>query len=303
MSEPVFFKRGPGFTIAELAAMTGAKVVKAAFRDRRLTDIASIDRAGPNDITFVDGPAAQGALPLTYAGACFMRSEAAGATPSRTAALVVEDPYKAFIEAATALYPDARRPSSLFEGRGTAASALVHPTARIEAGVTIDPAAMVGPRAEIGAGTHVGPLAVIGPEVRIGRDCSLGAGASLTNALVGDGVVIEAGCRIGPARESKRPPAAKGPQLGRAILQDKVVVGANSVIDRGSERDTIIGEGTMIDALVQVPADALVGRYCRISAGDTLEQHGDIETDADGLHLLASQLVRSDASKGGKAVK
>ena len=303
MSEPVFFKRGQGFTVAALADVTGAKVVTSAFHDRQLTDIASIERAGPNDITFVDGSVAKDVLRLTHAGACFVRSDVADATPPRTAALVVEDPYKAFIEAATALYPDARRPSSLFEGRGTAASALVHPTARVEAGVTIDPAAMVGPRAEIGAGTHVGPMAVIGPEVRVGRDCSLGAGVSLTNALVGDGVVIEAGCRIGPARASNRL-AANEPQLGRAILQDKVMVGANAVIDRGNERDTIIGEGTMIDALVRVPADALVGRYCRISAGgETLERHGDINTDVDGLHLFASQVVRSDASRSGKAVK
>src|SRR6185312_9406819 len=132
--------------------------------------------------------------------------------------------------------------SSLFEVRGAAAGVFVHPTARIEAGVTIDPAAMVGPRAEIGAGTYVGPMVVIGPEVRIGRDCSLGAGASLTNVLVGDSVIVEPGCRIGLASGGNQPAEATGPHLGRAILQDKVVIGANSVINRGSERDTIIGE-------------------------------------------------------------
>jgi UDP-3-O-[3-hydroxymyristoyl] glucosamine N-acyltransferase len=214
--------------------------------------------------------------------------------------MVVEDPCVAFVKVASALYPDAQRPSSLAEVSGAAATAFVHPTARIEAGVTIDPAAMIGPRAEIGAGTHIGPMAVIGPEVRIGRDCALGAGASLTNALVGDRVVIEAGCRVGLARESAHPAANSRAWLGRAILQDKVVVGANSVIDRGSERDTIIGEGTMISPLVQIPADTLIGRYCRVGVGETPSQQDDIDTDADGLQLSASQLARSNTSRDGR---
>ena len=302
MSEPVFFKRGPGFTTAELAAMVGAKVFGSASDDRRLTNIASAERAGPNDITVVDVAAGKEALRLTHAGACFVSMEMAEAVQPGTAALVVDDPHKAFVQVAAALYPDAQRPSSLFEVRGTAPGAFVHPTARIETGVTIDPAAMVGPRAEIGAGTHVGPMTVIGPEVRIGRDCSLGAGASVTNALLGDGVVIEAGSRIGLARESK-PLAKSGPGLGRVILQDKVVMGANSVVDRGSERDTIIGEGTMVDALVRVPADALIGRHCRISAGDGPAKGAGSETDSDGLQLFASQLDRSGASGGEGILK
>ena len=297
MSGPLFFRRGSGFTVPELADLTGAKVAESPAIDRRLTDIAAVDRAGPNDITFVDEAAGNDTLRLTQAGACFVRAEFADDVPHRTAALVVEDPCKSFVTVAAALYPDAQRPSSLFEVRGTAPGAFVHPTARIETGVTIDPAAMVGPRAEIGSGTHVGPMAVIGPEVRIGRDCSLGAGVSLTNALVGDGVVIEPGCRIGLAREMAGPQVKRRPWLGRAILQDKVVVGANSVIDRGSERDTIIGEGTMVNALVQIPADAMIGRYCRISAGDHRDAAGDIDMESDGLHLFASQLVRGDVTR------
>jgi tetrahydrodipicolinate N-succinyltransferase len=91
--------------------------------------------------------------------------------------------------------------------------------------------------------------------------------------------------------------------LGRVILQDKVVMGANSVVDRGSERDTIIGEGTMVDALVRIPADALIGRYCRISAGDRLDKGTASETDSDGLQLFVSQLDRNAASSGEGILK
>jgi UDP-3-O-[3-hydroxymyristoyl] glucosamine N-acyltransferase len=299
----VFFTRGSGFTVAELADMVGAKIARPPADSRRITDVASIERAGPSDIALVDGPTAADDLRLSHAGACFASTDLTEGSSPRTTILIVEDPYKAFIRIAAALYPDAQRPSSLFEVRGTASGAFVHPTARIEANVTIDPAAMVGPRAEIGAGTHVGPMTVVGPDVRIGRDCSLEAGASLTNALVGDHVVVQPGCRIGIARDSNLHRAGSGSRLGRAILQDKVVIGANSVVNRGNERDTIIGEGTMIDALVQIPADVVIGRYCRVVTGGQSVDHIDIDAiDTDGLQLFESQIARN-ASRAERTVE
>jgi UDP-3-O-[3-hydroxymyristoyl] glucosamine N-acyltransferase len=218
----------------------------------------------------------------------------------QTLALIVEDPYRAFVRLAAALYPDAARPSSLFELQGRAPSALVHPTARVETGVTIDPMAVVGPGAEIGSGSVIGPMVVIGPRVRIGRDCAIEAGASLTSALVGDRVSLGPGCRIGPAdvRQS-REISDVPPMLGRAILQDKVAIGSNCTVERGRSRDTIIGEGTVVDPLVCVPADALVGRYCRITAADPVKAPAGTDIDMmslDGLELAASQLNCAEPS-------
>ena len=85
----------------------------------------------------------------------------------------------------------------MFAASGRAAGAQVHPTARLESGVTVDPLAVIGPRAEIGAGTLIAAGAVIGPGVCIGRDCAIGAGASVLHALIGDRVIIHPGARIG----------------------------------------------------------------------------------------------------------
>jgi UDP-3-O-[3-hydroxymyristoyl] glucosamine N-acyltransferase len=208
--------------------------------------------------------------------------------------LAVDDPYRAFVRTAAALYPDASRPSSLFEVQGMAASAFVHPSARVEAGVTIDPAAIIAPNAEIGSGTFIGPMVVIGPHVRVGRDCSVEIGASVTNALVGDGVVLGSGCRIGPPQSGYAPGARNAtPALGRVILQDKVVIGSNCAVERGSDQDTIIGEGTLIEPLVRIPADSVVGRYCRIIGGGVGQAGGPGGLGAicaDGVQLFASQL-------------
>ena len=156
----------------------------------------------------------------------------------------------------------------------------MHPSARLENGVTVEPGAVIGPRAEIGGGTVIGANAVIGAEVRIGRDCSIGAGAVITNALIGDRVIIHPGCKIGQdgfGFVMGGNGHLKIPQIGRVIIQDDVEIGAGTTIDRGAIRDTVIGEGTKIDNLVQVGHNVSIGRHCimvaqvGISGSSTLE--------------------------------
>lgn len=294
MSEPVFYHRGPGLTVAEIAKLTGAALTGAVPGDRRIWDVAAPERAGPGDVTFIESTDAGRRLRFSQAGACFVPAKMPITLSAQTIGLAVDDPYRAFVRTAAALYPDASRPSSLFEVQGAAPGAFVHPSARVEAGVTIDPAAIIAPNAEIGSGTVIGPMVVVGPHVRIGRDCSVEIGASVTNALIGDGVILGSGCRIGPAQSGHAPGARNAaPALGRAILQDKVVIGSNCAIERGSDQDTIIGEGTLIDPLVRIPADSVVGRYCRIlggEAGQVRETAGPDASYAEGVQLFASQL-------------
>lgn len=298
MSEPVFFNRGAGLTLAEIAALTGAQLPKAVSVDRRVFDIASLERAGPQDATFADA-GREDALSRTQAGACFLTSGIAHIVPASVMPLVVSDPYRAFLQVAAKLYPDASRPSSLFEVRGAATTAQIHATARVEAGVTIDPGAVVGPRAEIGSGTVIGPLAFIGPDVRIGRDCVIGVGSCVTNALVGDGVVLHPGCRIGQSA-AQISDSGKRPTLGRVILQDKVEVGANSTVDRGEYADTIVGEATVIEGLVRLAGDAMIGRYCKIVAGSvpvTVDPRDFTEPFVDRAKLFAWQVARAQTDR------
>ena len=101
--------------------------------------------------------------------------------PGRVSVLTVREPYRAFVEVARALFPEALRPSSLFEASGAVRAhhpgSHVHPSARLENHVTVDPGAVIGAGAEIGSGTVVGAGATIGAKVRIGRDCAIGPNA------------------------------------------------------------------------------------------------------------------------------
>lgn len=278
MSEPVFLRETRGLTLGEIIALTGATAA-AADGSRRIANIAPLDRASPRDIGFFDNKRFSAAAARTHAGACLTTAALTGELPAGVTALVVAAPYRAFVMVARALFPQSLRPSSLAEA-GAVAGAHVHPSARLEDNVTVEPGAVVGPRAEIGSGTVIGATAVVGTEVRIGRDCSIGAGVSLSHTLIGDRVIIHPGCRIGQDGFGFVMGAGghlKVPQVGRVIIQNDVEIGAGTAIDRGAIRDTVIGEGTKIDNLVQVGHNVSIGRHCVIVAHSGISGSATLE--------------------------
>jgi UDP-3-O-[3-hydroxymyristoyl] glucosamine N-acyltransferase len=167
------------------------------------------------------------------------------------------------------LFPSAMRPESSFAAAGISPGSFVHPSARLEHGVRVDPGAVIGPHAEIGSGTLIGAHAVIGPQVKIGRDCSIAANVTVSHAFIGNRVILHPGVRIGQDGFgfAMGPQGhLKVPQVGRVIIQDDVEIGANTTVDRGASRDTVIGEGTKIDNLVQIAHNVVIGRHCVIVA-------------------------------------
>ncbi len=302
MSAPNFFGNPAGLTVREIADLTGAKPRGETDLDRRIGGIATLDRAMPSDIAFFDSGKYAGHAAATAAGACLTSDQFASQVPKRVSVLCTREPYVAFVEVARTLFADVLRPSSLFETRGTAAGATVHPSARLESGVTVDPGALIGPRAEIGAGTLIGPGAVIGPGVHIGRDCAIGANATITHALIGDRVIVHPGASIGQdgfGFARGRQGARKIPQIGRVIIQDDVEIGANTTIDRGGLRDTVIGEGTKIDNLVQIGHNVSIGRHCLLVSQVGISGSTTVE---DGVILAGQVGVTDHATIGAGAV-
>jgi UDP-3-O-[3-hydroxymyristoyl] glucosamine N-acyltransferase len=268
MSEAIFSRAGTPLALGEIAALTGAEVANGADPARMIGGVKSLDFAGPHDVAFLENGNFLEAFRATAAGACFVVRAHAEAAPG-VAALVVKEPYRAYVTVARALFEQTLKPAALFGGKGIASGASVHPEARLEDGVVADPGAVIGPRAEIGTGTIIGANAVIGADVRIGRGCSIGAGVSIQQALIGDRVIIHPGVRIGQDGFGYLPGKSvhlKVPQVGRVIIQDDVEIGANTTIDRGANRDTMIGEGTKIDNLVQIAHNVSIGRHCIIVA-------------------------------------
>lgn len=270
MSEPVFLRESRGLTLDEIVDLTGATVTGGGARGRRIVNVAPLDRASPFDIAFFDNKSFAVDAGATHAGACLTRAELAGQLPARVTALVVREPFRAFVQVSRALFPQSLRPVSMAPP-GATAGAHIHETARLENGATVEPGAVIGAGAEVGTGTVIGATAVIGPGVRVGRDCSIGASTVVTHALIGDRVIIHPGCKIGQdgfGFVMGGTGHLKVPQVGRVIIQDDVEIGSGTTIDRGAIRDTVIGEGTKIDNLVQVGHNVSIGRHC-VLAGYT----------------------------------
>jgi len=264
-----FFPPGSAPSLAEVAGWCGATLAVDADSGRVIRDVAALDQAGRGDLTFLDNPRYLEALKRTRAAAALVAPRYAGAAPATCAVLIAAEPYRAMALVMARLYPFAVKPGSVFGETGISPKASIHPTARLEPGVVVDPGAVIGRGAELGAGTIIGPNAVVGPEVRIGRDGSVGATTTILAALIGDRVIIHPGAHIGQdgfgfalgARGHR-----KVPQIGRVIIQDDVEIGAGVTIDRGANRDTVIGEGAKIDNLVQIGHNVVIGRHAVLVA-------------------------------------
>jgi UDP-3-O-[3-hydroxymyristoyl] glucosamine N-acyltransferase len=263
MEHPGFFERAGPFTLSEIAKVTGAKLPAGADPQMRLSDVRPLSDAGPGHLTFVDNRKYLVQLPDCRAGACLIAPNFVDRLPPGVLPLVTSAVYRGFAQALQIFYADAMQPKVARAG----GEAAVDPTARLEAGAEIEPGAIVGTEAHIGRGTRVAAGAVVGYRSMVGRDCYIGPGATVTHALLGNRVVIHAGTRIGQDGFGFAMGARghlKVPQIGRVIIQDDVEIGANSCIDRGALMDTVIGEGTKIDNLVQIGHNAILGRNCVI---------------------------------------
>lgn len=269
MQHPGFFDRAGPFPLHVIAAKLDATLGEFSETSMDIEDVKPLGVAGPRDLSFFDNPKYLDQLSITRAGACLVSPAFAERVPKDTAALTTKTPYSAFALALRLFYADALRTIAARSGDERGNGGLVHPSARIAEGAIIEPGAVIGREARIGAGTTVAAGAVVGYRVVIGEDSYVGACASVTHAIVGNRVIVHAGVRIGQdgfgfAMSAKG--HLKVPQVGRVIIGDDVEIGANSTIDRGALNDTVIGEGTKIDNLVQIGHNAILGRHCVIVA-------------------------------------
>lgn len=263
-----------------LAALLEAAGVGALLEDvrghtLRVEGARELATAGPAHLALAAHRDYLEELVATEAGAVIVSPALRDSVPATAVAVVSPRAHELFVELLHRLYPESTR-AVIASRRGDVSGYLA------EEGVELGANVVIGPGVEIGAGTVIGANTVIGAGVTIGRNCVIGSNCSIDCAYIGDRVVLQPGARIGTegfgwldfTRSNK-----KIPQLGRVILQDGVEVGANTTIDRGALGDTVIGEGTKIDNLVQIGHNCRIGRYCLIAghaglSGSTIVEDG-----------------------------
>ncbi|WP_117191353.1 UDP-3-O-(3-hydroxymyristoyl)glucosamine N-acyltransferase [Rhizobium terrae] len=270
MNHNEFFPPHGGVSLRELAAHLGAELLDESAGGRMIRSVAPVSRAVEGQVCYILSRKSRHELATCRASAIICEPAVSSMIPDHIPVLLTKAPHAAFALAGALLHPLAMRPSPVTSATGISPAAFVDPTARLEPGVEVEPMAVIGARAEIGSGTRIGAGSVIGADVKIGRDCAIAAGASIVAALIGNGVIIHNGARVGQDGFGFAP----GPrgmlkivQVGRVIIQDNVEIGANTTIDRGAMDDTVIGEGTKIDNQVQIAHNVRIGRHCGIAAG------------------------------------
>ncbi|GMH15803.1 hypothetical protein Nepgr_017644 [Nepenthes gracilis] len=140
--------------------------------------------------------------------------------------------------------------------------AFIDPTATIEVG------GVVHSRATLGADVHIGSGAIVGPGVVIGKSTKIGYNVALSNCTIGESCVIHNGVSIGQDGfgffVDEHGNISKKLQTLSARIGNHVEIGANTCIDRGSWRDTVIGDHAKIDNLVQIGHNVIIGNRCML---------------------------------------
>lgn len=307
MPDPRFFRTMEPITLEAAAAMSGATLQDPARAHQTISGVAPLGRAGAEHVSFLADRRYLQDLAATQAAACVISPAMAASAPEGCVALVSPEPQAAYARIAAHMHQAIEHPYDAPE---------VHPEAELETGVRLGPGVVVGPGARIGAGSTIGANTVIGPGVAIGRNCRIGSNVTIGFALIGDRVMILPNAAIGQAGFGVAASAAGAidfPQLGRVILQDDVTVGACTCIDRGAYDDTVVGQFTKIDNLVQIAHNVTIGRNCALAAqtglsgsvivGDGVQFGGkagvgDHLVLNDGVRLAAGALAMRDIPAG-----
>lgn len=297
MIDPRFHECTGPLLLSDLLSAAGHEALADDLTSAPSIDGASdLADAGPASISFAASKAYADQLVRSGAGAVLVTAELAVSVPGHATAIICEKPYDVFVDILNVLYPD--------DGAAIIrASMRTEPLPLIEPGVALGPNVTVGAGAQIGSGTVIGANTTIGAGVTIGRDCVISSNVSIECAHLGNEVVIQPGVVIGAEGfgfQLRADRHRKIPQLGRVIIQDRVELGANTTVDRGTLGDTVIGEGTKIDNLVQVGHNCRIGRNCVISgmcglSGSTVLEDGVVMGGGAGtaghLRLGANTLV------------
>lgn len=300
------------YTLSGIVERLGGTVIGDA--GTVISQVATLERASPDTISFLANERYLGHLKSTRAGAVILGEPFSAAVDLPR--IVAGNPYAYFARVSALLNPQpafaaGRHPSAVIDSAAkVAATACIGPGAVIEAG------AQIGESVLIGAGCYVGRDAVIGERSRLYAHVTVYHGCVIgPDALIHAGVVIGAdgfGIAMEEGQEGGR--WLKVPQIGAVRIGRDVEIGANTTIDRGAIEDTVIGDGVKLDnqiqiahnveigahtaiaACVGIAGSSKVGAYCRIGGASGIAGHLSI---TDHVEISAHTLVTKSITQPG----
>lgn len=226
--------------------------------NRRITGVAPVDEAGPDDITWAASVHFARQLADSRAGAAIV-PENCGPTPMP--AILCGDVENALSRVLGRFLIPYGAPAA-----GTHPTAVISSEAKIASDVAIGPHVVIGRGASIGAGTQLFAGVYVGDAALIGENCVLHPNSYVGDrCTLGDRVILKPGAVVGSdgfGFDFRRGGHQRIPHVGIVTIEDDVEIGANSCVDRSKFGVTRIGRGTKIDNLVQVAHNSVIGPHC-----------------------------------------
>jgi UDP-3-O-[3-hydroxymyristoyl] glucosamine N-acyltransferase len=298
----------PSYTLREIVERFGGEV--AGDPAARVRQVATLENAGEEAISFLANPRYLAQLKATRAGAVIVGES--GRELTRVPRIVCANPLVYFARGSALFNPP--RPARA----GIHATAVVDGSAKIAGDAEIGPYAVVGRDALIGTGSAVGAGCFIGEGVTIGSGTRLYPNVTVYDGcVIGDRGILHSGVVIGAdgfgiAHDQGK--WVKVPQIGRVVIGNDVEIGANTTVDRGALDDTVIEEGVKLDNQIQVghnvrigahtaiaacagiAGSARIGRHCRIGGASGIAGHITI---ADNVEISTYTLVTKSIDEPG----
>jgi UDP-3-O-[3-hydroxymyristoyl] glucosamine N-acyltransferase len=248
-------------TLQEIAKLCGGELIGDPAE--KISGAASLDEAVEGEIAFYNNPKYAPRLRKTRASAVFVPQNYAEKIAA--AQIRVADPSKAFEQVVLRLAP---RP--IVFAPGVHATAIVDPTAKIGARVSIQPHVVIERDVIVGEDTVIGAGTYVGHETVVGAACLIYPNVTIRERTkIGSRVIIHGGAVIGAdgfGFEFRDGQQHKIPQIGIVQIDDDVEIGANTTIDRARFGRTWIQQGVKIDNLVQIAHNVVVGKHSVIAA-------------------------------------
>ena len=288
----------PTKTLEELAQFVNGKV--KGDTKIKISSVATLENAGPSDISFLTNPKYAKAIATTKAGAIIVGKD----VDCPASLLIAEDPYYAFMQIVVLLYGHRQHKRT-----GLSKKASISETARIGDGCQIYDFATISDNAVIGKNTVIYPCVFVGPDVKIGDNCILYPNVTIYDGCVlGNDVIINSNTTIGKdgyGYATHKGKHHKIPQIGKVIIEDDVEIGCNCGIQRGTLEDTVIGEGCKFGDLISIGHGAKIGPYCLLVgqvgvAGSTTIGHHCVIAGQVGIvgHIKIGNCVSIGAQAG-----
>ncbi|MFO0837859.1 MAG: UDP-3-O-(3-hydroxymyristoyl)glucosamine N-acyltransferase [Phycisphaerae bacterium] len=249
--------------LGELLTRHGFRPMLEGDPNRVCIGVATLEEAGPGQISFLSNPKYERLLATTRASAVVLKPEIK--KPPNLDAIRVADPYAAITALIVELhgYRRHRRPAEPSAARidpsaDIGENAAIHPGVTIDADVTIGRNAIIYPGCYIGPRCRIGDDVLLYPNVVIYDDC-----------VLGNRVAIHAGTVVGNDGLGYAPLNGrwfKIPQIGIVEIGDDVEIGSNCSIDRATLGRTRIGRGTKMSNLIAIGHGTQIGEECLLVA-------------------------------------